>query len=110
MRIPLTSRGDTLVFDFSPRITYTIAMKMVKNLRYTINIERDEDGIFVVSVPALPGCFTQGKTLDEAFRMAQDAIRGFLTVFIRRGKKIPIERVRSNQFTISVSLPNAVTV
>ena len=83
-------------------------MKTVKNIKYTIHIERDEDGTFVVSVPALPGCFTQGRTLDEAFRMAQDAIRGFLTVFIRRGKKIPIERVRSNQFTISVALPDAV--
>ena len=85
-------------------------MKMVKNLTYTIHIERDEDGIFVVSVPALPGCFTQGRTLVEAFRMAQDAIRGFLTVFIRRGKKIPIERTRSNPFTVSVAMPRAVAV
>jgi len=83
-------------------------MKMVKNLKYTIHIERDEDGIFVVSVPALPGCFTQGRTLDEAFRMAQDAIRGFLKVFVRRGKKIPIERVRSNPFTVSIEFPEAV--
>jgi antitoxin HicB len=83
-------------------------MKMVKNLRYTINIERDEDGIFVVSVPALPGCFTQGRTLDEAFRMAQDAIRGFLKVFVSRGKKIPIERVQSNPFTVSVEFPDTV--
>jgi antitoxin HicB len=85
-------------------------MKMVKNITYTIHIERDEDGIFVVSVPALPGCFTQGRTLDEAFRMAQDAIRGFLAVFIRRGKKIPIERTRSNPFTVSVKMPSAVAV
>ncbi len=78
---------------------------MVKHFSYTIHIERDEDGIYVVSVPALPGCFTQGRTLDEAFRMAQDAIAGFLAVFIRRGKKIPIERPRANPFTVSIALP-----
>ncbi len=61
---------------------------MVKHVSYTIHIERYEDGIYVVSVPALPGCFTQGHTLDEAFCMAQDAIHAFLIVFIRRGKKL----------------------
>lgn len=78
---------------------------MVKNISYTIHIERDEDGIYIVSVPALPGCFTQGRTIDEAFRMAQDAITGFLTVFLRRGKKIPIERSRINPFSVSIALP-----
>ncbi len=78
---------------------------MVKNLSYTIHIERDEDGIYVVSVPSLPGCFTQGRTLDEAFRMAQDAIIGFIKVLIRRGKKIPIERMRANPFTVSIAMP-----
>ena len=78
---------------------------MVKNISYTINIERDEDGTYVVSVPALPGCFTQGRTIDEAFRMAQDAIRAFLAVLVRRGRKIPIERSHMNPFTISIAMP-----
>ena len=43
-------------------------------------IERDEDGFFVASVPALPGCHTQAKTLSELQRRAKDAIQLCLTV------------------------------
>jgi len=33
--------------------------------RFTVLIEKDEDGIFVASVPALPGCYTQASNLDD---------------------------------------------
>ncbi len=56
---------------------------MEKRLTYNVQIERDEDGKYVVSVPALKGCFTQGNTFDEAMIMAQDAIIGFITVLLR---------------------------
>lgn len=78
---------------------------MEKRLTYTIHIERDEDGMYVVSVPALPGCFTEGRTLDEALRMAQDAIAGFIKVLARRGKKIPIERLQKSPFVVSILSP-----
>jgi predicted RNase H-like HicB family nuclease len=32
---------------------------------YTVYIEQDEDGVYVGSVPTVPGCYTQGSTLDE---------------------------------------------
>ena len=32
---------------------------------FTVYIERDEDGVLVGSVPSLPGCYSQGATLDE---------------------------------------------
>lgn len=32
---------------------------------YTVYIEQDEDGVYVGSVPSVPGCYTQGATLDE---------------------------------------------
>jgi predicted RNase H-like HicB family nuclease len=32
---------------------------------YTVYIEQDEDGVFVGSVPTIPGCYTQGATIDE---------------------------------------------
>ena len=78
---------------------------MEKRLTYTIQIERDEDGMYVVSVPSLPGCFTEGRTLDEALRMTQDAIVGFVTVLARRGKKIPIERPQRSPFAVSILSP-----
>jgi antitoxin HicB len=76
-----------------------------KRLTYNIQIERDEDGKYVVSVPALKGCFTQGKNFDQALIMAQDAILGFITVLARRGKKIPIEKSRTSPFAVSVNFP-----
>ena len=32
---------------------------------FTVYIEKDEDGVFVGSIPTLPGCYSQGETVDE---------------------------------------------
>nr|WP_292389546.1 type II toxin-antitoxin system HicB family antitoxin [Methanosarcina sp. UBA5] len=37
-------------------------------------MEQDEDGIYVASIPELPGCHTQVKTLDELSRRIKEAI------------------------------------
>lgn len=47
---------------------------------FTAIIERDEDGYYVVSVPSLRGCHTQGKTLDEAIENIKEAIELCLEV------------------------------
>ena len=41
---------------------------------YTVYIEKDEDGVFVGSVPTVPGCHTQGATLDELMNNLQEVI------------------------------------
>lgn len=41
---------------------------------YTIVIEKDEDGYYVGSVPALPGCHSQGKSVDQLLERMQEAI------------------------------------
>ncbi len=43
-------------------------------LDFTVVVEQDEDGIFVVSVPEIDGCYTQGKTLQEALERIKEAI------------------------------------
>ena len=79
---------------------------MEKRLTYTVNIERDEDGIYIVSVPSLPGCLTQGKTFDDAMKMAQEAIVAFITTLVRRGKKIPTEKSNMvSPFAVSIISP-----
>ena len=47
---------------------------------FTVVIERDEDGYFVGSVPALRGCHTQAKSLDELMERMKEAVRLCLEV------------------------------
>ncbi len=47
--------------------------------RYTIILEPDvEEGGYTVTVPALPGCITQGDTIEECIQRAQEAIAGYI--------------------------------
>ncbi|MBZ0271560.1 type II toxin-antitoxin system HicB family antitoxin [bacterium] len=56
---------------------------------YTVLYELAEEGGYVVHVPALPGCMTQGETLEEAREMAADAIKLYLDVLRDKGRPIP---------------------
>ncbi len=60
-------------------------------LGYTIVLETDKDGGFVVSVPALPGCFTQGESRSDALRNAKEAITAYIEELRARGEEIPRE-------------------
>lgn len=50
--------------------------------------EEDGDGYFVV-VPTLPGCFSQGKTIEEAIENAQESIALHIQSLKERGEAIP---------------------
>lgn len=65
--------------------------KFAKVLKYTVVFEPSEDGGYVVSVPALPGCLSQGETFEEASKMIKDAIFGYLAVLKEKGQEIPRE-------------------
>jgi predicted RNase H-like HicB family nuclease len=41
---------------------------------FTVIVERDEEGYYVASVPALAGCHTQARSLDELVERVQEAI------------------------------------
>ena len=47
---------------------------MKANKKFTVVIEQDEDGYFVGSVPALPGCHTQARNLDTLMKRLREAI------------------------------------
>ncbi|MEK6792573.1 MAG: type II toxin-antitoxin system HicB family antitoxin [Nanoarchaeota archaeon] len=47
---------------------------MVNLMGFTIIIEQDEDGIYVASVPEIPGCYTQGKTISQVLERIKEAI------------------------------------
>jgi predicted RNase H-like HicB family nuclease len=44
------------------------------NREFNVMVERNTDGYFVASVPSLPGCHTQAKSLDELMERIQEAI------------------------------------
>jgi predicted RNase H-like HicB family nuclease len=56
---------------------------------FTIRFEPAEEGGYVVTVPELPGCVTEGDTFGEALDMVKDAIEGWLYVAAKHGDPIP---------------------
>lgn len=46
--------------------------------KFNVIIEKDEDGWYVSEVVGLPGCHTQGKTIDELIDRTKEAIRAYL--------------------------------
>ena len=68
---------------------------MEDKFTYTVQIEPVPNGGFVAWFPALPGCHTQGETLEEVLTMAKDALAGYLVWLQEEGESIPTETHRS---------------
>jgi antitoxin HicB len=79
----------------------------MQEVTYTVHIEPAEEGGYVAFFPALPGCHTQGETLEEVIAMAKDALAGFLESLRENGEPIPMESPLSRQvgFDLPLSAP-----
>ncbi len=66
-------------------------MKNKTNFQFKVIIEQDEDGIYVASVPELPGCYTQGKTLEQVRRRIKEVIE----LVLESDKKAVEEKINS---------------
>ena len=73
-----------------------------KILKYTAIFEPAEEGGFVVSVPALPGCMTQGETLEEAKKNLIQAMQCHAESFRREGHRPP---EATEEFVGTVEIP-----
>jgi len=62
----------------------------MKTFQFTIVIERDEDGRFLTICPALPGCYTEGETEQEARELIEDAIRLHVEDRLVRGEMVAV--------------------
>jgi len=60
---------------------------------FTMLFEPAEEGGYVVTCPALPGLVTEGDTMEEARRMAEDALRLYLETLIEDGMPIPSDKI-----------------
>lgn len=70
-----------------------------KNIEYYVNLPHkitikkwtdEEESYYVVQIPELPGCMSDGETIKEALKNIIDAKTGFIEAYIRIGKEIPI--------------------
>jgi len=61
----------------------------MKNYNYTVILQPLPEGGFSVIVPAIPEICTFGENVEEARRMAEDAIRCFLESALKTGEPIP---------------------
>jgi len=72
--------------------------------RYTIILEPDlEEGGYTVLVPALPGCITQGETVEQCIERAKEAITGYIESLQAHGEPVPEETERAQMITIDVA-------
>ena len=61
--------------------------------RYEVFLEEAEEGGYVVTCPALPGCVSEGDSREQALANIRDAIEGYLTTLRRHGQRLPTVEV-----------------
>ena len=83
----------------SSRICYSFSMKV---LNYNVYLQKAEEGGFIVSAPALPGCSTQGETKEEALAMIKDAIEGYIASLKKHREPIPTDKAEIEKVSVSV--------
>jgi predicted RNase H-like HicB family nuclease len=60
-------------------------------MKLSVTIDRDEDGVWVVECPSIPGCVSQGKTKQRALKNIKEAIQLCLEVRGERGLPLTVE-------------------
>jgi predicted RNase H-like HicB family nuclease len=68
-------------------------------MKFTVTIDRDEDGVWIIECQAIPGCISQGETKQQAIENIKDAIKLCLEVRAERGWPLTIE---SRQVEVTV--------
>jgi predicted RNase H-like HicB family nuclease len=59
-------------------------------MKFIVTVDRDEDGVFIIECPSIPGCVSQGKTEQEAIENIKDAIKECLVVRAERGMPLTV--------------------
>ena len=68
-------------------------------MKLTVRIYQDEDGVYIAECPSIPGCLSQGSTEAEARRNISDAVRECLVVRAEHGMRLTVE---AHEFEMSV--------
>ncbi|KAF5081910.1 MULTISPECIES: type II toxin-antitoxin system HicB family antitoxin [Methanoculleus] len=60
-------------------------------MEFTVVIQKAEEGGFWAEVPALPGCYSQGETVEETMENIREAIEGHVEALRQEGQGVPLE-------------------
>ena len=60
-------------------------------MKFTVTIDRDDDGVWIAECPSIPGCVSQGDTRDEALANVREAIALCLEVRAEKGMPLMVE-------------------
>jgi predicted RNase H-like HicB family nuclease len=63
----------------------------LERMKLSVTLDRDEDGMWVVECPSIPGCVSQGKTKEQALKNIKEAIALCLEVRAERGLPLTVE-------------------
>ncbi|HEY9246327.1 MAG TPA: type II toxin-antitoxin system HicB family antitoxin [Candidatus Methanoperedens sp.] len=60
-------------------------------MEYTVLVYKAEEGGFWAEVPALPGCYSQGETVEETMKNVKEAVEAHIMALKEEEKKVPAE-------------------
>jgi len=95
-------RFSTAIYMNHMDMIYIIKGDHTKMREFTAIIEQDEDGIYIASVPELPGCHTQAETLDELNKRIKEAIELYLEVKADKGEEKHLDFIGIQQVKVEV--------
>jgi len=70
-------------------------------MEYSVVVHDAEEGGYWVEVPALPGCYSQGESVEEALENVREAIELYLETLREKGAQIP----RDDEIVFKVAVP-----
>ena len=77
-----------------------------KILNYNVLLKKEKEGGYTVTVPSLQGCVTYGKNVEEAKKMASDAIKTYIVSLQKHGEPVPSdETILITTLTIPLRIP-----
>ena len=71
-----------------------------QRIKFTVTLDRDEDGVWIAECPAIPGCVSQGRTREEALGNVKEAIAACLEVRAESGMPLTDEPRRAARVSL----------